>query len=122
MAAGNNYNDECRRQNNFCTLCKLSWWNRSCELSWDTWSRLHPDDNWWQNISHQFADTAQAIALQITMRDYNDGITNGYAWYRVAGGRQGLYDLFRRGREVTIEISDVKLIRRFITSRTLVIT
>jgi hypothetical protein len=44
------------------------------------------------------------------MRDYNDGITNGYAWYRVAGGRQDYMTYFRRGREVTIEISDVKLI------------
>ncbi|HEY6906439.1 MAG TPA: M14 family zinc carboxypeptidase, partial [Ignavibacteriaceae bacterium] len=75
---------------------------------WDTWSRLHPDDTWWQMISHLYADTAQANSPAGYMSGFNDGITNGYAWYRVTGGRQDFFTYFHHGREVTIEISNTK--------------
>ncbi|MBK6966465.1 MAG: hypothetical protein IPH20_21860 [Bacteroidales bacterium] len=43
--------------------------------------------------------------------DYLDnGITNGYDWYEVAGGRQDYMNYFHHCREVTLEISDVKLL------------
>jgi|GEM_PF-430738 len=38
------------------------------------------------------------------------GVTNGYAWYVVYGGRQDFMIYFRRGRESTIEISATKLL------------
>ncbi len=76
---------------------------------WDTWANLHADDTWWQFISHMYADTAQANSPSGYMSGYNDGITNGYAWYRVTGGRQDFFTYFHHGREVTIEISDTKL-------------
>ena len=75
---------------------------------WDTWSRLHPDNAWWMLISHLYADTAQANSPSGYMSGFNDGITNGYAWYRVTGGRQDFFTYFHHGREVTIEISDIK--------------
>jgi hypothetical protein len=75
---------------------------------WDTWARLHADDAWWQLISHQYADTAQANSPAGYMSGFNDGITNGYAWYRVTGGRQDFFTYFHQGREVTIEISNTK--------------
>jgi hypothetical protein len=37
------------------------------------------------------------------------GITNGGDWYTVKGGRQDYVTYFKRGREVTIEISETKL-------------
>lgn len=77
---------------------------------WDTWSRLHPDNTWWMLISHLYADTAQANSPPGYMSGYNDGITNGYAWYRVTGGRQDFFTYFHQGREVTIELSDTKLL------------
>ncbi len=77
---------------------------------WDTWARLHPDDTWWQMISHLYADTAQANSPAGYMDGFNDGITNGYAWYRVTGGRQDFFTYFHHGREVTIEISNTKLL------------
>ncbi len=77
---------------------------------WDTWVRRHPDDAWMQYISHLYADTCQAFSPSTYMRGYNDGITNGYDWYRVAGGRQDYFTYFRRGREVCIEISNTKLL------------
>jgi hypothetical protein len=77
---------------------------------WDTWSRLHPDDNWWIRISRQYADTVHVNAVSGYMTYLNNGITNGYAWYRVAGGRQDYMTYFKHGREVTIEISNTKLL------------
>jgi len=73
---------------------------------WDTWFRRHADDAWYQEISHHYADTAQHYGFGTYMIGYNDGITNGYDWYRVTGGRQDYMTYERRGREVTIELSD----------------
>jgi hypothetical protein len=77
---------------------------------WDTWARLHPDNNWWIWISRCYADTVHKYAPSTYLRDLNNGITNGCAWYRITGGRQDYFTYFARGREVTIEISATKLI------------
>ncbi len=77
---------------------------------WDTWPQLHADDPWYQDISHQYADSAQSNSPSGYMNGYNDGITNGYDWYEVNGGRQDFMNYWYGCREVTIEISDVKLI------------
>jgi hypothetical protein len=72
---------------------------------WDTYPQLHADDNWLQLICHEYADTVQSIsATHFTA--YDDGITNGYAWYEVDGGRQDFTTYYCHGREVTIEISN----------------
>jgi len=76
---------------------------------WDTWSRLHPDDTWWQQIGRRFADTVHANAVSGYFTYRQDGITNGYAWYRVSGGRQDYLTYFKHGREATIEISVTKM-------------
>jgi len=90
----------------FCALCKFSWRYGGRHYPWDTWARLHPDDAWWQFISHQFADTAQANSPSTYMNQYND---ESQMVSLVSNNRRatGLYDYFRRGREATIEISDV---------------
>lgn len=75
---------------------------------WDTWSRLHSDDSWFRYICHKYADTAQKYGVAGYFSSYDDGITNGYAWYRITGGRQDYMNYFIRSREVTIEISDFK--------------
>lgn len=72
---------------------------------WDTWSTRHADDLWFQYISHEYADTAQEFSTNY-MTGYNDGITNGYDWYSISGGRQDYVTYFLYGREVTIEIHD----------------
>lgn len=77
---------------------------------WDTWVRRAADDQWWQFVSHMYADTAQAYSPASYMSGFNDGITNGYDWYRITGGRQDYMNYFMRCREVTIEISNTKLI------------
>ncbi len=77
---------------------------------WDTWSRRHPDDEWYQFVSHIYADAAQELSPNDYFDGYDDGITNGYDWYCVDGGRQDYMNYYHHCREVTIEISDTKLL------------
>lgn len=77
---------------------------------WDTWPRLHPDDVWFIDISREYADTAHAHSPSGYMTDLNNGITNGYAWYTIAGGRQDYMNYYHGCREVTIELSHVMLL------------
>jgi len=76
---------------------------------WDTWPRLHPDNNWWVRISRQYADTVHLHSSGY-MTDLNNGITNGYAWYEVSGGRQDYMNYYQHCREATIELSSTKLL------------
>jgi hypothetical protein len=77
---------------------------------WDTWSRTHADNAWFIQLSRRYADTTHLYCPSSYMNGFDNGITNGYAWYRVTGGRQDYFTYFARGREVTIEISDTKLL------------
>ena len=77
---------------------------------WDTWSRRHPDDIWYQDICHGYADTVHNHSPSTYMDGFDDGITNGWDWYSVAGGRQDYMNYYRGCREVTIELSSVKLL------------
>jgi hypothetical protein len=76
---------------------------------WDTWSQRHADDQWFQDISHEYADTVHAYSSSY-MTGFDDGITNGYDWYTIYGGRQDYMTYFRGGREVTIELSNAQML------------
>ncbi len=73
---------------------------------WDRWSRLHPDNKWFNNISRRYADTVHHYSEPGYMTYLEDGITNGYVWYKVNGGRQDYVTYELHGREVTIELDD----------------
>lgn len=77
---------------------------------WDTWDILHADDDWYFDISRAYADTVHSFAPSDYMTFMNNGITRGYVWYSIAGGRQDYMNWFQACREVTIEISDTKLL------------
>ncbi len=77
---------------------------------WDTWAQLTADDQWWQYVSHEYADTAQTYSPNGYMDGFNDGITNGFQWYTTAGNRQDYMNYFHQCREFILEISDTKLI------------
>lgn len=77
---------------------------------WDTWATRSADDNWWQFVSREYADTVHLHAPSTYMRSFNNGITNGYDWYEVDGGRQDYMNYFHHCREFTIEISNTKLL------------
>lgn len=81
-----------------------------CNYPWDTWSRLHADDAWWQYVCHEYADTVHLHSPGSYMSDFDNGITNGYAWYSISGGRQDYMNFFHQAREFTLEISDMKLL------------
>jgi len=76
---------------------------------WDSFERLHPDDSWFREISRSYADTAQAHSYSGYMTAEDNGITNGYNWYPVYGGRQDYVNYYLHGREVTMEISENKI-------------
>ena len=72
----------------------------------DTWKSLHADDKWYIGISREYADSAQERSFPVLyMTGLDDGITNGWDWYEVEGGRQDWINYFKHAREVTIEIS-----------------
>lgn len=77
---------------------------------WDTWVKLTADDAWWIYTSREYADTVHLHAPSSYMNQFNNGITNGNAWYEITGGRQDYMNYFRNCRESTLEISDTKLL------------
>jgi len=103
-------------QNNFVLCANFHGGTEVVNYPWDTWTSGYPDyvshadDNWYQFISHLYADTCQAHAPSNYMNGYNDGITNGGEWYVINHGRQDYMNWYMKSREVTIEISDTKLL------------
>jgi len=77
---------------------------------WDTWSRLAADNDWWIFVCRQYVDTVHLYSPANYMSGFNNGITNGYAWYSISGGRQDYMNYFHQCREVTLELSNTKLL------------
>lgn len=78
---------------------------------WDSRYDRHADDQWWINISRRYADTVHFYCNNNGyLTDLNNGITNGWDWYSVYGGRQDWFTYFRYGRELTIELYSTKLV------------
>jgi len=76
---------------------------------WDRWERLHADNDWFIDISRKFVDTVHFYSSIIDpaehyMSEFDNGITDGYAWYQVIGGRQDYMTYSLHGREVTVEL------------------
>ncbi|MCB0822930.1 MAG: PKD domain-containing protein [Bacteroidales bacterium] len=95
--------------NHFAVSANYHGGEEVCNYPWDTWSGLHPDDDWWQYVCHEYADTAQLYSPPGYLTGFDDGITNGYAWYTISGGRQDYMNFFHQCREFTMEVSSVKL-------------
>lgn len=77
---------------------------------WDTWVKLAADNAWWVYTSREYVDTVHLHSPSSYMNGFNNGITNGNAWYEITGGRQDYMNFFRYCRESTIEVSDTKLV------------
>jgi hypothetical protein len=84
---------------------------------WDTWQTsnpggpgyhsAHPDDNWFQMISKEYADTAQFYGpTGYFTNPASAGYILGGNWYMINGGRQDYVTYFLGGREVTLEIDN----------------
>jgi hypothetical protein len=74
---------------------------------WDYTYALHPDDDWYRFISREYADGVHDVEPTY-MLGFDNGITNGAVWYIIEGGRQDYVNYFMQGREVTLELSDIK--------------
>lgn len=74
---------------------------------WDNTYNRHADDAWWQYVSREYADKAQAVSSTY-MDDENNGITNGADWYVITGSRQDYMNYYAQCRELTIECSSTK--------------
>lgn len=80
---------------------------------WDAWTsatKIHSDNNWFIHVSRQYADSAHLNSPLGYLVEENNGITNGGDWYVISGGRQDYMNWWQHCREVTIELSDVKLL------------
>ena len=102
---------ELAENNRFVSSANLHGGEVVCNYPWDTWSKLSADDDWWQYVCHEYADTVHANCPWGYMTDFDNGITNGYAWYTIAGGRQDYMNYFHQCREFTLEISSTKILQ-----------
>lgn len=75
---------------------------------WDTYAGAHPDEDYFIYVSKEYRDHCQANSPSGYFTGQNNGITNGYAWYEVQGGRQDYQIYNQKGREVTVELSNNK--------------
>lgn len=82
---------------------------------WDTWQRRNADESWWIQECVKFADSARANAPgNFFNQNFGypnlPGVTQGFDWYEVNGGRQDYMNWFKGCKELTVELSNVKLI------------
>ncbi|MFI1770140.1 M14 family zinc carboxypeptidase, partial [Thalassobellus citreus] len=81
----------------------------------------HPDGDWFeftgveyathaQNDSDALGDTTYMTADDDSNVYPSPGVTHGAEWYRVYGGRQDYMNAYQQCKEVTIELSDTKIL------------
>ncbi len=77
---------------------------------WDRWfDKYHADHDWFYYISRKYADTVHFYSGPAYMNFMDNGVTRGAEWYIIYGGRQDFITWELQGREVTIELDDIKL-------------
>ncbi len=94
------------QQNNLTLSANFHDGTEVVNYPWDTWKVRHADDAWYIQLSREYADTVHKFSNNSYMTEFNNGITNGYDWYTLSGGRQDYVNYFLNSREVTIELSN----------------
>ena len=94
---------------NFNMSCNFHTGAEVFNYPWDTWSNLTADDSWWVDLGSNYADTVHNYSSPSYFKDLNNGLTNGWDWYEVDGGRQDYMNYFKLCRESTIELSSDKI-------------
>jgi hypothetical protein len=97
-------------QYNIHLSCNIHGGVEVCNYPWDTYMDTHADDEWWIDVTREYVDTVHNHAPPEYLDDFNNGITNGFQWFQVAGGRQDFMTYFHRGREFTLEVSRDKIL------------
>ncbi len=77
---------------------------------WDCTAARHPEDAWFSALARNYATQAQTDGPNKYMQDLDNGITNGFDWFQVTGGRQDYMVYYHGTREVTIEMSHKYLV------------
>ena len=94
---------------NFNLSCNIHTGAEVFNYPWDTWSNLAADDGWWQYVARNYADTVHSNSANGYFNDLSNGVTNGWDWYEVDGGRQDFMNYFKFCREFTLELSSNKI-------------
>lgn len=76
---------------------------------WDKWTRMHPDDDWFDQVSRRYADTVHLYSEPGYMTFLDNGVTRGSVWYMIRGGRQDYITYGLGGREITVEMDGAKM-------------
>jgi len=80
---------------------------------WDTWylgENRHADTEWFELICTDYVTTARLVYSNYMKSVTSDGVTHGATWYKIDGGRQDYMNYWHQCREVTIELSNTKLL------------
>jgi len=101
-----NFADSCH----LTMSCNMHAGSEVCNYPWDTWSQYPADSAWWEYVCHEYADTAHAYSPSGYLSGFDNGVTNGYVWYSISGGRQDYMNYFQQCREFTLELSYTKLL------------
>ncbi len=72
---------------------------------WDTTEDRFPEETLVKDLSREYAKNAPYIAASTL---FQNGITNGFAWYEVNGGMQDWSIYWRKDLQLTIELSNNK--------------
>lgn len=94
------------RRNKFVLSANFHSGAEVVNFPWDRWERWHADNDWFYHISRKYADTAHIYSPPGYMTFLDNGVTNGFDWYSINGGRQDFVTYELQGREVTIELDD----------------
>ena len=78
---------------------------------WDSYTKPHPDNDWWMFVASEYASIAQNNSPSYYFTGIADsGITEGGDWYVIYGGRQDYMNYHMHCREMTLELSNDKML------------
>jgi hypothetical protein len=80
---------------------------------WDCWySSDNPpaDNDWFEHIGVDYVDTARKVLSSYMTTVTQTGVTEGADWYPAYGTRQDYMNYFHHCKEVTMELSNTKLL------------
>ena len=84
------------------------------ENNWTHARRPNADDDWWEYVCWQYANTVHAINSRILTGPSDvsgaNGVTKGSEWYSIDGGRQDYMNYYHHCKEITMEWSSTKML------------
>lgn len=94
-----------QKEHNFVLSANFHGGAEVVNYPWDTVADVFKDDYKIKELSLEYATLAPYIANSTA---FENGITNGYAWYEVNGGMQDWSIHYRNDLQITVELSDDK--------------